>query len=125
MPRPPACTFEKELRDGYGAVTRQAVQTLDMNDTQVALTTINAASKTQLSGNIIFADPNSAGASEDLLLPPEAECTGMALDIVNTGGESIVVKEDGDSTTIVTIATAKGARVVCDGTTWRSTALVA
>ena len=94
-------------------------QTIDMADAQVALT-LNPGTPTgtTITSNSLHVDANSA-TTEDLLLPPEADCNGLMLMICNTGGEDIVVKEDGDSTTVCTISTAEVGLVTCDGTTWR------
>lgn len=93
-------------------------QTIDMNDAQVALTLVpGTPTGTLLTSNTLFVDANSGG-TEDLLLPPEANCNGLVLHIANTGGEDIIVKEDSDSTTIATVSTAESATVFCNGTTW-------
>lgn len=94
-------------------------QTIDMDNSQVALTRVpGTPSGTEVTSNVLYVDANS-GDTEDLLLPPEADCNGLTLVIVNTGGEDIIVKEDGDSTTICTISTNEIGLVTCDGTTWR------
>ncbi len=93
-------------------------QIIDMADAQVALVWgVPSAGQKKIVAPLLFVDANSGG-TEDLLLPPEVESDGVALDIFNTGGESIVVKEDSDTTTITTIPTGKSARVACNGTTW-------
>ena len=69
-----------------------------------------------------FLDPGGAG--RDILLPPEAE--GLVLIIVNTAdaAETLTVKEDSNTTTIMTIpGSAAGAAnsraiLMCDGTSW-------
>lgn len=95
------------------------VQTIDMADAQVALVRGTAgAGQVRLLGRILFVDANS-GATEDLLLPPEAGSAGEVLFIVNTGGEDIVVKEDSDTTTIATISTTECGLFTCDGTSWK------
>jgi hypothetical protein len=96
-------------------------QAIDMADAAHTLivTGTAAAAQTRIESNVLYVDPNSAGASEDLTLPAEASSTGLLLFIYNSGGESIVVKSDAPAT-ICTIATAKGAVLFCDGTTWRS-----
>lgn len=99
-------------------------QTIDMDDAAVALVFGTAgAGEVQITSNILYVDANS-GATEDLTLTPEATSKGLILWLVNTGGESIVVKDDGGST-VATVATAKRATFVCDGTTWEETSLVA
>lgn len=102
-----------------GGLRTLPVQTVDMAGSTVTLT-INqgAPTGTLLTGNILYVDPNIAGPSSDLLLPPEADCVGLMLDIVNTGGEGIVIKDDA-GTLLLSLETANTARVLCDGTTWR------
>lgn len=103
----------------FGVPMRQSVTTVDMADGTWSLVLGAAgASETKLTGNIVFCDPNSTGAGEDLRLPPVAGSAGLPIDIINTGGENIVVKDSTGGTTYVTIATGKSARVVCNGTTW-------
>ncbi len=100
-------------------VARKAFQTIDMADAQAALVYGTAgAGEVKIVADRLIVDANSSG-TEDLLLPPEATSAGRELFIHNSGGEDIVVKEDGDSTTICTISTAESAFVFCDGTTWR------
>ncbi len=95
------------------------VQTIAMADAQVALVYTTAiAGQKKLTGQILLVDAESSG-TEDLLLPPEATSTGLWLLISNTGGEDIVVKDDGDAVTVCTISTTESAFVTCDGTTWR------
>jgi hypothetical protein len=102
-----------------GKLLSLPVQTIDMADAQVALVYGTAgAGQVKLTGSILYVDANS-GTNEDLLLPAEATSTGVVLIIVNTGGEDIIVKEDGDSTTICTVSTTECAVVVCNGTAWR------
>lgn len=94
------------------------IQTIDMADAQVALVhTVAIAGQKRLSGQILLVDANSAG-TEDLLLPPESTSAGLWLLITNTGGEDIVLKDDGDAVTIATISTAESAFAVCDGVSW-------
>lgn len=101
------------------AIARHAFQVIDMADAQVALVYGTAgAGEVKLVADILIVDANSGG-TEDLLLPPEATSAGRRIEIHNSGGEDIVVKEDGDSSTIVTVSTAESAFVFCDGTTWR------
>ena len=69
------------------------------------------------SADIQIIDP--AGA-RDLLLPTEATSIGRIFIITNAAdaAEAITVKEDGDSTTIITLAQNESGVVWCDGTTW-------
>lgn len=93
-------------------------QTIDMADAQVALVLGTAgAGQVKLLSNILYVDANSS-ATEDLLLPPEASCTGLFVVIVNTGGEDIILKEDSDTTTLATISTTEIGIAFCNGTTW-------
>ena len=107
------------LKVAAGTVHFTDAQTIDMADAQVALT-LNPGTPTGtlLTSNVLAVDANSAG-TEDLLLPPEADCNGLQIFIGNTGGEDILVKDDGDAVTVCTISTAESATVACDGTTWR------
>lgn len=92
-------------------------QVIDMADAAVVLTRVpGTPAGTELTSNVLAVDANS-GATEDLTLPPEADCNGLLLLINNTGGESIVVKNDGGST-IDTVATAEFGLFFCDGTNW-------
>lgn len=95
------------------------VTTVDMADAAHALVYGTAgAGQTKLLGNLVVCDPNSGGASEELTLPPEATSVGVMLMIVNSGGEGIVVKDDGGGT-VITLDTAQHGLIFCDGTTWR------
>ena len=95
------------------------VTTIDMNDTGHAIVLSGAgAAETNLTGNVVFCDPNSGGASEILTLPAEAVSAGLVILIANTGGEGIVVNDDG-AATIITLDTAQHGIVACDGTSWK------
>ena len=93
-------------------------QTIDMSDAAVTLTVRRAASATQITSNALIVDPNSAGISENLLLPPEADCYGLQLSIANNGGEGINIQNDA-GTTLMILPAGAFATVMCDGTTWR------
>ena len=101
-------------------------QVIDMNDAQVTLVVdtpenIPAASgEVVLKSNTLLVDPNSSGTSEDLLLPAEADAPNVELFVLNTGGESIAVKEDGDSTTYALVPGGGFAVLYCDGAVWRA-----
>jgi hypothetical protein len=89
-----------------------------MADAGVTLTLVpGTPTGTLMTSNVLSVDANSAG-TEILLLPPEADFVGLLL-LRNTGGESIVVKEDAGVTTIDTIATAEFGIFFCDGTAWQ------
>uniref|UniRef100_A0A6H1ZI89 Uncharacterized protein n=1 Tax=viral metagenome TaxID=1070528 RepID=A0A6H1ZI89_9ZZZZ len=99
-------------------------QTIDMANSAVTLTLVpGTPTGTLLTGNILAVDANS-GATEDLLLPPEADCDGLMLIINNTGGESIMIQDDAGGA-LLTLETANTAYLACDGTTWRGTVGVA
>jgi len=91
-------------------------QVIDMSDAAVTLTLVpGTPTGTLMTSNILRVDANS-GATEDLTLPPEADFVGMLV-IINTGGESIVVKNDAAGT-IDTVATTEFGIFFCDGTAW-------
>lgn len=93
-----------------------AAQVIDMADAEVNLTLVpGTPSGTLMTSNILRVDANS-GATENLDLPPEADFIGMLV-VVNTGGESIVVRNDAE-TTVDTVATAEFGIFFCDGTAW-------
>lgn len=90
-------------------------QTINMADAQVALVFGTAAAgEVKLTSNVLYVDANS-GTTEDLLLPPEADSKGLVLIIANTGGEDIVVKDDGDAVTVTTLSATETGVFVCDG----------
>lgn len=94
-------------------------QTIDMADAAVTLTCVpGAPAGTELVSNTLFVDANSSG-TENLLLPPEADCNGFSLFIANAGGEDILVKDDSGVTTICTISANECAVVACNGTVWK------
>lgn len=68
---------------------------------------------------VLILDPN--GATQDVLLPVEADSEGMVFFVVNDGAgtEILVVKEDSDTTTIITVTFPEVGIVYCDGTAWR------
>lgn len=103
---------------GSVGVQRFGAVTIDMADATHTLTVeVAGAAETQLTGNLLFVDPNSGGASENLVLPAEADCAGLLLFVFNTGGEGIVVQSDAPAT-VITLDTAQCGLVACDGTTW-------
>jgi len=66
-----------------------------------------------------FLDPGGAGRK--VLLPAEASSSGLDFMIFNTAdaSEDLTVKEDSDTTTIVTISQNEGGLPACNGTTWK------
>lgn len=60
------------------------------------------------------------GGDTDVLLPPEAVSDGLVFIFHNNAGavESLIIKDDGDSATIATVADTESAICFCDGTTW-------
>jgi hypothetical protein len=100
-------------------LTFPSVTTVAMADAAHALVLGTAgAGETKLVGNVVFVDPESGGASEDLTLPAEASSDGLVLFIFNTGGEGVVVKDDAAGT-VITLDTAQHGIVACNGTAWR------
>ena len=94
------------------------VQTIAMDNAAVTLFVPGESSTgTQLTANILYVDAESSG-SENLDLPAEADCDGVFLLVVNTGGETINIRNDAAGA-VLTLETANMAVVVCDGTTWR------
>tara|TARA_R110002020_G_scaffold2043_3_gene9398 strand:+ start:853 stop:1296 length:444 start_codon:yes stop_codon:yes gene_type:complete len=101
------------------AFKQQAIDMADAAHTLIVTGTAVGA-QTRIESNVLYVDANSSG-TEILTLPPEPSSTGLLLFLYNSGGESIVVKNDaGSPATICTVATVKGAVLFCDGTTWRS-----
>jgi hypothetical protein len=93
-----------------------AVQTIAMADAAVTLVVGKASStQVQLVGSILYVDSDSSGASENLLLPPEADWSGP-ISIVNTGGEGIQLQNDA-GTNVALISPGEVANAYSDGTT--------
>lgn len=70
----------------------QGRQIIDMNDAAVTLVLGEAATgQVRMVNSLLYVDPNSTGATEDLTMPAAADWRGP-VSIVNTGGETIVVK---------------------------------
>lgn len=92
-------------------------QVIAMGDATVTLTRVpGTPTGTLMTSNILRVDAESS-ATENLLLPPEADCNGMLVWIINTGGESVIVQNDA-SGTIDTVATTEFGIFFCDGTAW-------
>lgn len=96
---------------GEGIAMADAAHTLLVTGTA-------AGGQTVITSNVLIVDPQSSGSTEDLNLPAEASCTGLLLIILNSGGEGIVIKDDGGATKL-TLDTAQSGLLYCDGTTWR------
>lgn len=95
-------------------------QTILMASAQVALTwRAPTSGQARITAPVLLVDAESNG-TEDLLLPIEAESGGVTLQIVNIGDESIVVKEDSDTTTIATLAAGATGYFLCTGTAWKA-----
>ena len=99
----------------------QGPQTLDMDDATHTLILVGTATaaQTHLRGDVLFVDPNSGGAAEQLVMPPEAQSKGLKLTIVNTGGEDITVRNSANDATIGTVEDGDIGIAACDGTAWR------
>lgn len=107
-----------KVKVSTGVLAFTNAQVIDMSDAAVVLTLVpGTPSGTTLTSNVLFVDPNSMQATENLDLPPEADCNGLVLFVLNTGGEGIVVRSDGGGT-IITLDTAQSGLVACDGTSW-------
>lgn len=97
-------------------------QVIGMADAAVTLTmqTSNPVG-TLILANCLEVDPASAGAGENLLLPPENLLTkGLTLSIFNAsgaGGENINVQDDAGAA-IATVPAEGVGIFYCDGTTW-------
>jgi len=94
-----------------------------MNGLRLASMTLQPADNFPISTShptVLLLDPN--GAAKDVLLPAEADSKNLVFIIRNiaAGAFAIVVKEDSDTTTIISLAQGKSAMVHCDGTTWRT-----
>ena len=98
-------------------VLKQKVQTIAMSGATVTLTLdpTDPVLGTLLTGNILYVD--AEGGTPALKLPDEDDCTGIMLVIENTGGETILVQDDGAGA-VVTLETANTAVCICNGTTW-------
>ena len=79
-----------------------------------------AAEKTIAVGDPQIQALDPGGLNRDVLLPAEASSVGLFFFIANTAdaAEDLVVKEDSDTTTIVTISQNERGLVFCDGVTW-------
>jgi len=98
-------------------MTIGASQYRDVNTTAAGGEDLANTEKTLTVNDALIQRLDANGGATDVLLP--AEEAGLEVWIVNTGGEDLVVKEDGDSTTIVTVATTEDARLWCDGVAWQ------
>jgi len=76
-------TRGKALSGGFqitrGLARHAPAQTIDMGDAALSLSVGASSGKTQLTSDILYIDPNSVGGTENLLLPPEADCDGLLL----------------------------------------------
>jgi hypothetical protein len=73
---------------------------------------------------------DAGGGAATVKLPPEADCNGLVLYIVNTANaaETITVQNDAAGNPgngALSIAQNKSATVACDGTTWYAVGLLA
>jgi hypothetical protein len=95
-----------------------------MGDAAVTTTLVpGSPTGTLLTSNTLAVDAESSG-TENLLMPPEADCSGATFLIYNTGGESIVVQNDAGGG-IITIPTADSGIISCNGTAWVGQVLTA
>ncbi len=98
------------------------ITTVAMNDLENTLVLGSpTGAQTKLVGNVVHADPESTGASEQLVLPPEGDMTGIVLYIANTadGAEDLVIRNNANNDTICTISQDQIGIVWSNGTVYR------
>jgi len=68
---------------------------------------------------VLYLDPN--GGAKDVLLPAEATAKGLTFIVRNIAdaAETLTLKDDSDTTTVVALAQNATAIVHCNGTVWR------
>jgi len=76
------------------------------------------ANKTLGVGDAFIQRIDPGGSARDILLPAEAQGLHVLINNTANASEALTVKEDGDSTTIVSIAQNEEAELWCDGTEW-------
>ena len=94
---------------------------IDMADAAVTLTRVpGTPTGTLMTGNVLYVDPNvAAGAGAEVMkLPPEADCAGMWIWVINTSGDDTITLQNDAGGAIESIANAESAICACDGTTW-------
>jgi hypothetical protein len=108
-----------------GALDFANGQVIDMGDATVVLTrNPGTPVGTSLVSNVLFVDPNQGTPGTEVLeLPPEADCNGLVLYIINTAdaADAIDVKDDAGSDPVngaVTIGENEIGMVACNGTAW-------
>ena len=68
--------------------------------------------------NLLFFDPGAS--NQDVVLPKEGESKDIIFIIFNTGsGNDLIVKEDSETLTIITISQNEGGLLVCNGSVWK------
>ena len=116
-------TTDKQRLTTRVPFSQPQITTVDMADAIHTLVLgAAAANQTKLVGNIVYCDPNMAApGSEQLVLPPEADMTGVTLYIANTAGaaEDILVRDSANLNTICTISQDETAIVFCNGVVYR------
>lgn len=60
---------------------------------------------------------DAGGGAVNFDMPAEADCADQLFLIINTGGETITVRDDAAGT-IIALATAESTFLFCDGTSW-------
>jgi hypothetical protein len=100
-------------------------QVIDMADATVVLTrNPGTPVGTSLVSNVLFVDPNQGTPGTEVLeLPPEADCNGLVLYIINTAdaADAINIKNDAGTDPAngaVTIGQNEIGMVACNGTAW-------
>lgn len=114
----------EELTIGNAIVDTTNSSTINVRSAGIRTATLAGEDTlTKNSATVQVLDPD--GAARDVLLPPEADSLGRIMIIINTAGgaENLVVKEDSDTTTIVTVSQNERAILFCDGTAWYNLSL--
>lgn len=95
-------------------------QTIDMADAThtLVVNTTATTGQTRITGGVLYVDPNSAGAGENLVFPAEADIADLFLVIRNTGDERIYIQNDTPAL-VGTIGPQSTGLVTCDGTNLR------
>lgn len=116
-----AAIFECVRADAAASTTvrvRRLRQDLDQRGQVLTDTLAGTLTMTKNSPRMLVLDPG--GANRKVLLPPEADSFGVAIDIANTAdmAEDLQIRDDGDATTICTISQNERGRVFCNGVAW-------
>lgn len=107
-----------KVKIATGTLQHTNAQSIAMGDAAVTLTLVpGTPTGTLLTSNVIWVDAESTG-TENLLLPPEADCNGLVLYIYNFGGETVNVQDDAGGG-VDNILTTEVGVFFCNGTAWK------